>query len=51
MEYEQLIHECLQTTFGFREFKVPQKEIIQNIISKRNRLEELFLDLTKEELS
>ena len=36
MEYEQLIHECLQTTFGFREFKVPQKEIIQNIISKRN---------------
>mgnify|MGYP001262425226 FL=1 len=36
MEYDQLIHECLQTTFGFREFKVPQKEIIQNIISKRN---------------
>tara|TARA_B100001758_G_C18399974_1_gene608366 strand:+ start:66 stop:2252 length:2187 start_codon:yes stop_codon:yes gene_type:complete len=36
MEYEQLIHECLQTTFGFREFKVPQKEIIHNIISKRN---------------
>ena len=36
MEYEQLIHECLQTTFGFREFKGPQKEIIQNIISKRN---------------
>jgi len=36
MEYDQLIHECLETTFGFREFKVPQKEIIQNIISKRN---------------
>jgi len=36
MEYDQLIHECLETTFGFREFKGPQKEIIQNIISKRN---------------
>ena len=36
MEYDQLIHECLETTFGFREFNGPQKEIIQNIISKRN---------------
>ena len=36
MEYDQLIHECLETTFGFREFIGPQKEIIQNIISKRN---------------
>jgi len=36
MEYDKLIHECLETTFGFREFKGPQKEIIQNIISKRN---------------
>ncbi len=36
MKYDQLIHECLETTFGFREFNGPQKEIIQNIISKRN---------------
>ena len=36
MEYDKLIHECLEITFGFREFKFPQKEIIQNIISKRN---------------
>ena len=36
MEYDKLIHECLKSTFGFREFKGPQKDIIQNIINNRN---------------
>tara|TARA_B100000524_G_scaffold307082_1_gene182536 strand:+ start:1885 stop:4071 length:2187 start_codon:yes stop_codon:yes gene_type:complete len=36
MEYDKLIHQCLETTFGFRKFKFPQKKIIKNIISKKN---------------
>ena len=36
MEYDKLIQNCLENTFGFRKFKNPQKEIIQNIINKRN---------------
>ena len=30
MEYDQLIHECLQTTFGFREFTVKDDRFYLN---------------------
>ena len=34
MNNDKLILSCLQNTFGFREFKGAQKEIINNIINK-----------------
>ena len=36
MNNDKLILSCLQNTFGFREFKGDQKEIIDNIINKKD---------------
>ena len=36
MNNDKLILPCLQNTFGFREFKGDQKEIINNIINKKD---------------
>ena len=36
MNNDKLILSCLQNTFGFREFKGAQKEIINNIINKKD---------------
>ena len=36
MKNDKLMLSCLQNTFGFREFKGSQKEIINNVLSKRN---------------
>ena len=36
MNNDKLIQSCLQNTFGFREFKGDQKEIIDNIINKKD---------------
>ena len=36
MNNDKLILSCLQNTFGFREFKGDQKEIINNIINKKD---------------
>ena len=36
MEYDKLILTCLQNTFGFNDFKGNQKEVILNILNKKN---------------
>ena len=36
MEYDKLIFTCLQNTFGFNDFKGNQKEVILNILNKKN---------------
>ena len=36
MNNDKLILSCLQNTFGFREFKGAQKEIINNVINKKD---------------
>ena len=36
MENDKLILSCLKNTFGFREFKGAQREIINNIINKKD---------------
>ena len=36
MNNDKLILSCLHNTFGFREFKGDQKEIIDNIINKKD---------------
>ena len=36
MEYDKLILNCLQNTFGFNDFKGNQKEVILNILNKKN---------------
>ena len=36
MNNDKLIQSCLQNTFGFREFKGAQKEIINNLINKKD---------------
>ena len=36
MNNDKLILSCLQNTFGFGEFKGAQKEIINNIINKKD---------------
>ena len=36
MKNDKLMLSCLQNIFGFREFKGSQKEIINNVLSKRN---------------
>ena len=36
MNNDKLIQSCLQNTFGFREFKGDQKEIINNLINKKD---------------
>ena len=36
MEYDKLIFNCLQNTFGFNDFKGNQKEVILNILNKKN---------------
>ena len=38
MEYDKLILTCLQNTFGFNDFKGNQKEVILNILNKKNTL-------------
>ena len=36
MEYDKLILTCLQNTFGFNDFKGNQKEVVLNILNKKN---------------
>ena len=36
MEYDKLILTCLQNTFGFNDFKGNQKQVILNILNKKN---------------
>ena len=36
MTDENLINDCLKNTFGFDKFKIPQKEIILNILNRKN---------------
>ena len=47
---EVMVDESVSVTYIINELKNFNLNVI-NIISKRNRLEELFMDLTKEEVS